>query len=224
MKKMKICFSGNEILRNGLTESQADLPFTLSENNDFNGVALAVEAVQKESENGFAIEKIGGKATIRYRKFSDFYYAFTELLLHGDGDYQLSGECSLEDFGLMVDCSRNAVLKIDSLTRLIRETAKLGYNYLMLYTEDTLQIDGEPYFGYKRGRYTPAEIGEVAAYAEIFGIELIPHIQTLGHLGAMFKNSAYANIKDYDNVLLAKSEETYRLLENVIKSGLNILL
>lgn len=218
MKKLKIVFSGNEILRNGLTELQADLPYMLAENDDSDGVALAVEAVQKESGNGFTIEKIGGKATVRYRKFSDFYYAFTELLLHGDGDYQQSGECSLEDFGLMVDCSRNAVLKIGSLKRLIREMAKLGYNYLMLYTEDTLQIDGEPYFGYKRGGYTPAEIGEVAAYAEIFGIELIPHIQTLGHLGAMFKNYAYVNVKDYDNVLLAKSEETYRLLENVIKS------
>ena len=218
MKKLKICFSGNEILRNGLTELQADLPFTLAENDYSDGAVLAVEAVRKNVGNGFIIEKNDDKATIYYRKFSDFYYALTELLLHGNGDYQQSGECSLEDFGLMVDCSRNAVLKIDSLKRLIRETAKLGYNYLMLYTEDTLQIDGEPYFGYKRGRYTPAEIGEVAAYAEIFGIELIPHIQTLGHLGAMFKNSAYANVKDYDNVLLAKSEETYRLLENVIKS------
>lgn len=72
MKKLKICFSGNEILRKGLTELQADLPFTLAENDYSDGAVFTVEAVRKNVGNGFMIEKNDGKATIHYRKFSDF--------------------------------------------------------------------------------------------------------------------------------------------------------
>ena len=55
MKKLKICFSGNEILRKGLTELQADLPFTLAENDYSDGAVFTVEAVRKNVGNGFMI-------------------------------------------------------------------------------------------------------------------------------------------------------------------------
>ena len=42
----------------------------------------------------------------------------------------------------------------------------MGYNTLELYTEDTLAIEGEPYFGYLRGSYTAAEIKDWDAYAK----------------------------------------------------------
>lgn len=58
----------------------------------------------------------------------------------------------------------------------------MGMNVLMLYTEDTYEVPGEPYFGSYRGRYTKAEIQEMDAYASMFGIELVPCIQTLAHL------------------------------------------
>ena len=57
-------------------------------------------------------------------------------------------------FGCMLDCSRNAVMTVDSVKRWIDITSDLGYNMLMLYTEDTYEIKNQPYFGYLRGRYT----------------------------------------------------------------------
>ena len=54
--------------------------------------------------------------------------------------------------GVMLDCSRNAVLRPEELYRFIDILAKMGYNTLQLYTEDTYEIEGEPYFGYLRGR------------------------------------------------------------------------
>ncbi|MCI8459751.1 MAG: beta-N-acetylhexosaminidase, partial [Clostridia bacterium] len=68
-------------------------------------------------------------------------------------------------FGAMLDCSRNAVLNISAVKRLIDGLAKMGYNTLELYTEDTFEVEGEPYFGYLRGRYSGAEIKEIDAYA-----------------------------------------------------------
>ena len=56
-----------------------------------------------------------------------------------------------EKFGVMIDCSRNAVPNLQALKRFIEILAKMGYNCVMLYTEDTYEIPSEPFFGYKRG-------------------------------------------------------------------------
>lgn len=57
----------------------------------------------------------------------------------------------------------------------------------MLYTEDTYEVNDEPYFGYVRGRYTKEEMKELDAFAGSLGISLIPCIQTLAHLKATFR-------------------------------------
>ena len=67
-------------------------------------------------------------------------------------------------FGTMLDCSRNAVMTVDSVKKWIDITADLGYNMLMLYTEDTYEVKNQPYFGYMRGRYSIAEMKEINAY------------------------------------------------------------
>ena len=46
--------------------------------------------------------------------------------------------------GLMVDCSRNAVMNLTALKRFVKVISALGYDTLMLYTEDTYEVDGEP--------------------------------------------------------------------------------
>ena len=79
---------------------------------------------------------------------------------------------NFDTFGIMIDCSRNAVYTVHALKRFIDLMSAMGYNALLLYTEDTYEVEGEPYFGYFRGRYTQAEIKEIDAYAKNKGIEL----------------------------------------------------
>ena len=64
-------------------------------------------------------------------------------------------------------------------------SAAMGYNALMLYTEDTYEIFVEPYFGYGRGRYSVQELRELDDYAAAHGVELIPCIQTIAHLNTL---------------------------------------
>ena len=66
-------------------------------------------------------------------------------------------------FGLMMDMSRNSVMNMPSLKKLIPALADMGYNFIMLYTEDTYEIPEEPYFGHFRGRYTQAELKDFVA-------------------------------------------------------------
>lgn len=78
-------------------------------------------------------------------------------------------------FGVMLDCSRNAVMKVCEVKRFIDYIAQMGYNALELYTEDTFEVIDEPYFGYLRGRYSIAELREIDAYAQTKNVELIPY-------------------------------------------------
>ncbi len=121
-------------------------------------------------------------------------------------------------FGVMIDCSRNAVPNVAGLKTFLDIISKMGYNCAMLYTEDTYEVAGEPFFGYKRGRYTEAELREIDEYAASVGIEVIPCIQTLAHLNAIFNWDEYKEIKDIDDILALDLERTYEFIENMISS------
>ena len=109
-------------------------------------------------------------------------------------------------FSLMLDCSRNAVKNITSLKKLILLLEKMGYDSLMLYTEDTYEVEGEPYFGYLRGRYSTEELQQICSFGQEHHVEIIPCIQTLAHLNCIFKHEAYASINDIDDILLVDEE------------------
>ncbi len=130
----------------------------------------------------------------------------------------MENKVQFRHFGTMVDCSRNAVMSVPSVKRWIDLTSDLGYNTLMLYTEDTYEVDGHPYFGYMRGRYSQEDLKEIDAYALSKGIELIPCIQTLGHLTAPLNLPVYRHLRDADDVILAGSEETYDLIDKMFAS------
>ena len=111
------------------------------------------------------------------------YYRGLNLALHHleKNTYETRETVNFQRNGFMLDCSRNAVFTVSKVKSIIRTLAKLGMNVLMLYTEDTYEVPGRPYFGAYRGRYTKAELKEMDAYAKLFGIELVPCIQTLAH-------------------------------------------
>lgn len=115
----------------------------------------------------------------------------------------------------MIDCSRNGVLTVAAVKRYAKHLSAMGYNTLMLYTEDTYEVNNEPFFGHMRGRYTKSELKELDAYCAGLGIELVPCIQTLAHLNCMLKWYEYRPAHDCDDILLIGSERTHTLLRNI---------
>lgn len=105
---------------------------------------------------------------------------------------------------MMFDVSRNAVLQPDTLRFFLRKMAMMGLNLGMMYTEDTYEVPGQPYFGYQRGRYSADELRALDDYADMLGIELCPCIQTLGHLNRALHWPALAHLNgSNEEVLLA---------------------
>ena len=125
-------------------------------------------------------------------------------------------EHTFKTFGTMLDCSRNAVMTVESVKRWIDLTAKLGCNTLHLYMEDT--YDGHPYFGHLRGRYSKAELKQIDAYAAAHGMQVIPCIQTLAHVNALFHWPVYREIHDAADILLTGDERTYALVDGMFRT------
>lgn len=120
--------------------------------------------------------------------------------------------------GIMIDCSRNAVPTVATLKKFIDLMKQLGYNMLMLYTEDTFEVEEQPYFGYMRGRYTLVELKELDDYCYERGIECIPCIQTLAHLNTFVRWKAVQEYTDCNDILLVGDDKTYKLIDDMFAS------
>ena len=173
-----------------------------------------------KDENNFSVSCNNKNVIVRYSKNNHIMRAGLIVKANGvEDDYVITEKNCFDDVCLMVDCSRNAVRNIETVKKLIRNIAILGYNSLMLYTEDTYEVDNEPMFGYLRGRYSKAELKELNKYAFDLGIELIPCIQTLAHLNQL-QRYAFSHFKCFDciDILQVDKPRTYELIENMFKT------
>ena len=123
------------------------------------------------------------------------------------------------ELGVLLDCSRNAVISTEGLKRFLPYLEKMGYNYLYLYTEDTYEICNEPLFGYMRGGYSVSEIKEADRLCRAHNVELRPCIQTLAHTGRLFSWRKFADIRDTADILLADDEKTYAFIDKMFASA-----
>ncbi len=119
-------------------------------------------------------------------------------------------------FGAMLDFSRNGVATVDYLKKFFPLLKKMGYNSIFMYTEDTYEVEGEPFFGYMRGRYSIEELKELDEYAKSIGIELIPCVQTLAHLETFIRWKKVP--RDDEFIILADDERTYEFIDNMFAS------
>ncbi len=183
----------------------------------------AKELGLSESENGIAVSFATGDALtvcetndgirITYAEKVQAFRALSRLSSFLKEKKEICEKANYSFLCYMADCSRNAVMTVPCAKELIRYLARMGYNALMLYTEDTYELKDYPYFGHMRGRYTKEEIREIDDYAFAHGIELIPCIQTLGHLERIFYYPAMRPLQDEGGVLLAEEDATYALIE-----------
>lgn len=166
-----------------------------------------------------SVVRRGSRAEIKYPTRSAFFRALTLLCENSEnGEYRCEEVKKLEDLGYMLDCSRNAVYRVETVKKIIRQISLMGYDYFMLYCEDTISIPEYPRLGYMRAFYTQEEIKELVAYGKRFGIELVPCVQTLAHLNGLLKWKSHKPMADVNDILLVGADETYKFIEAVVKN------
>lgn len=118
--------------------------------------------------------------------------------------------------GAMIDLSRNSVYTVKTMKRFLCQLALMGFNTAYLYMEDTYELPGYPYFGYRRGRYSVAEQKELDDFADALGVELVPCIQTLAHLRTAIRWKYMEPMRDTVDNLMVGQEDSVALVEAMI--------
>lgn len=170
----------------------------------------------------FAVAAAGRALAIRYGSLSCAFRALGRLLAADAAELatlNVTERSALDMRGLMIDCSRNAVMAPEALQQYLRCVALMGVNMVMLYTEDTYEVPGEPWFGYLRGRYTQAELKAIDDYAAALGIEMIPCIQALAHLEQVLQWDPCFYLRDTNHILLSGDEKTYEFIRKLVRAA-----
>lgn len=206
---MQINFNTDKTFEEGILRLSSVLDFEICEG----GIPL----------NAVCGDRIGaslkdGKGTIYY---SAPHHFFRELGVFVENarkksEFDITEDGFFKTMGVMLDSSRGAVPTVSTLYKAIDYLALMGYNMVMLYTEDTIELKTRPYFGYLRGRYTDEELRAIDDYAFAYGIEVIPCLECYGHMGKYLVWDEAFEIRDTANVLLAREEKTFKFLDELI--------
>ncbi len=105
---------------------------------------------------GLTVTLSGDVAMIGYSKVSEYYRGLS-ILAKWQEEGRIAGHCdekaAFSHLTYMVDCSRNAVCSVAYLKKLLIWMAFMGYDRLMLYTEDTYEMEGRPFFWFPAGAF-----------------------------------------------------------------------
>jgi hypothetical protein len=211
---LRIEWDSADSLEYGLREIIKCFPERFADSNKARRVAFRFE----KERNGFQIVEREGVRRIHFGRKSDAFRALALVMAAGDYPGGIEEKCSFRTLGVMLDVSRNGVLKVESIERLFVHFALMGINMVQLYMEDVYEIEGEPFFGYARGAYSKAELSAMDQFGDYMGIEVVPCIQTLGHLEQILQWPAYSDLIDVPGVLLVGAEGTYRLIEKMLET------
>lgn len=121
-----------------------------------------------------------------------------------------------DKLGVLISTT-GTVYNVDTLKEFIDYVSKIGYNTLYLEITAGYEIEDEPFFAYMRGKYNKAELKEIDEYAKSKGITVIPTIQTLAHLGFMFRWPKFFDYRDIDEIMMVGDPRVYELVEKMIK-------
>ena len=215
-KPVRLRFEGDlSGLRQGIDLLSREMNFEVSPK----GIPVRIE---RRKQIALEVEKKGNRATIRCSEKIHFFRGLGLLLqeMKEKKIFSIREEPQFQMNGVMFDVTQgSAVINIPNVKNLLNVMAVMGLNMIMLYSEDSYKVEGEPYLGYMRGKYTQEDLREIDRYADIFGIEAIPCMQTLAHLEDVLKWDVYSDIREDESTLLVGSEKTYQFIERTVRNA-----
>jgi len=116
--------------------------------------------------------------------------------------------------GVLTDQSRQAVPKVDTYKRMIRELARYKINFVSMHLEHTFVVEKHPLISEGTGALTAAETREICEYARRYHCLFFPSFEAFGHQAHIFKHLEYAGLaeSDWKYSFAPTVEGTYSLL------------
>ena len=166
--------------------------------------------------------KVGVRGGIGYLVCNEVHHMNRLLALlreyYNGEDMEINEKASFKTLSLMLDLSFGGPISIEGLKEHLRLMAVMGYNQLLFYAEDMYEMpaDKYPHFGYMRGRYSTEELRELDDYAYAIGIEIVPCIQTLGHMSKYLRWSEAAKYRETPIILKPGDEGVDELIRDML--------
>ena len=135
---MKIYVNANESLQNLIKEVILDSVAEWGEGG--------IDVTLDKCDRGVKVLSDGKNVTLYYSDLTSLLKGIGIIISKGETKYETEQNLKYRQLGNMVDVSRNAVMNIATVKKFIRMSALMDFNALNLYTEDTYEIEGEPYF------------------------------------------------------------------------------
>ncbi len=131
--------------------------------------------------------------------------------------------CRIEDApdlalrGLMLDVSRGKVPTPETLRGLVDLCVRLKLNALMLYVEHTFRFRRHPEIGAGASPLEAATLRDLDAYAAARHVELIPSLQSLGHMDHILTIPRYEHLAETGRLWTLSPAEpgSYELLADL---------
>src|SRR5690606_32733052 len=131
--------------------------------------------------------------------------------------------CSIDDApdfakrGIMLDVSRGKVPTLETLCGLVDLCARMKLNVLMLYVEHTFRFRRHPKIGEGASPLDAETLRALDTYAAAQHVELVPNLQSLGHMEHVLKHREYHDLAETEArwTLACAEPGTYRLLADL---------
>ena len=165
---------------------------------------------------------VGVKNGVGYLACSEVHHMNRLLALlkeyYAGEDMEIKETASFKTLSAMLDVSFGGPISIEGLKEYLRYMAAMGYNQLLFYAEDMYEMprDKYPHFGYMRGRYSTEELCELDDYAYSIGIEIVPCIQTLGHMNKYLRWSEAVKYRETPIILKPGDEAVDELIRDML--------
>ena len=170
------------------------------------------------THDGVLVKRCGNEITVGYKEKIHFFRALGLLKQHlrTGKDFEISEKPSFKTSGVMPDLSNYSPMTVKGLSSFMDYMAVMGLNMTLLYIEDVYELPSRKRFGHQRGSYSAAELREIDDYAFDYGIEVIPCMQTLGHLEKYLSSPEAADVRETTRELNVDKDATYKFIEEMI--------
>lgn len=187
-------------------------------------VALAIDpdAAVDASDQGYRIEVDARAARVVAAGIAGLRFGLATLAQLVDARGAIPA-CEIEDApdfakrGIMLDVSRGKVPDEATLRGLVDLCAGLKLNVLMLYVEHTFRFRRHPRIGQDASPLDARTLRALDGYAAERGVELVPCLQSLGHMEHVLEWPEYAGLAETDLGWTISPDEpgTYALLSDL---------
>lgn len=186
---------------------------------------LKLQRKKNIPNQGYILDISKKGAFLSYSSEAGAYYGFLTWVQlieeHGTSlpELVIKDEPDFPSRGVMLDVSRCKVPTMQTLKQLIDRLADMKINQVQLYIEHTFAFDQHQPVWHDSSPFTHEEILEIDNYCHERFIELVPNLNSFGHLERWLKHPDYRHLAECpENInpgCLAPNQDSLRFLEEL---------